>query len=235
MRRTHGGGGRSRDRRYIRREVENRGIVNPVNDRPKSEHQQEEDTTTATDRSSGTSPSTSRPYPNLDHPTKPHRNPRSGSRSRRGGGGGGSISKPRSVEKSEVDFAEHDSADCVADELSSLNLRQNSNSVSVNNNNNNKSSGKSITEEEKLHLCSGDHSNCEEPEAKRAENEEITDADETETETETKEDIMLTILNDLRSSVSEPELTDEQLKLNDQLQEDEVNNSYKVYDFVIFQ
>ncbi|KFK45014.1 hypothetical protein AALP_AA1G333500 [Arabis alpina] len=126
------------------------------------------------DRSSTASPSTSHPT----KPSKPHRN----SRTRRGRG---SDSKPRPVEKS----------DCLADELSSLNLQQNSNTESVINVN-------SITEEKTL----VDHSNFEEPEPKSTEN----------------EDILLTILNDLRSSVTELELTEEQLKINDQSQEDEL-------------
>ncbi|KAL1195793.1 putative E3 ubiquitin-protein ligase ARI2 [Cardamine amara subsp. amara] len=71
--------------------------------------------------------------------------------------------------------------------------------------------------EEKFHLSSDDYSHCEELEGKRGENEEIVDD-----EYERKEDILLTILNDLRASVSEPELTEEQLKMNDQLQEDEL-------------
>ncbi|KAL1213244.1 putative E3 ubiquitin-protein ligase ARI2 [Cardamine amara subsp. amara] len=57
------------------------------------------------------------------------------------------------------------------------------------------------------------HRNCGELET---ENEEIAD------EYEKKEDVMLTILNDLRSSVNEPELNEEQLKMNDQSQEDEL-------------
>ncbi|CAA0262158.1 unnamed protein product [Arabidopsis thaliana] len=193
MRGTHGGSGRNHDRRYIRHDA---GIVNPVNDHPKSEHQKED--TTSTDLSSAAAfPSTSQPIQNLDHSTKPsksHRNRRSR----------GSNSKPRPVEKPEVNFVESDVVDCLADELSRLKVKQNSNSVNM---------------EEKFHHSSSDHSNCEESELKRAESEEIADGVD---EYETKEDIMLTILKDLRSSVSEPELTEEQLKMNDQLQEDEL-------------
>lgn len=192
MRRTHGGSGRNHDRRYIRRDA---GIVNPIND-----HTQSEDTT-STDSSSAAFPSTSQPFQNLDHPTKPsnsHRNRRSH----------GSNSKPRPVEKSEVNFAESDAVDCLADDLSTLKVKQSSNLIM----------------EEKFHHSSGDHSNCEELEVKRAEIEEIADGVD---EYEKNEDIMLTILKDLRSSVIEPELTEEQLKMNDQLQEDEVNGAIK--------
>ncbi|CAE5959032.1 unnamed protein product [Arabidopsis arenosa] len=191
MRRTHGGSGRNHDRRYIRRDA---GIVNPINDHTQSEHQQED--RTSTDSSSAAFPSTSQPFQNLDHPTKPpksHRNRRSR----------GSNSKPRPVEKSEVNFAESDVVDCLADELSSLKVKQSSNSIM----------------EEKFHHSSGDYSSCEKSEVKRAESEEIDDGVD---EYEKNEDITLTILKDLRSSVSEPELTEEQLKMNDQLQEDEL-------------
>ncbi|CAH2034917.1 unnamed protein product [Thlaspi arvense] len=194
MRRTHRGSGRNDDRRYIRRDDGSGRILNPVDDHPQqSEHQQEDMTTTAaTDRSSSAaSPSTSHSSQSLDHTTKARRNPKPGSRSRRGRGG--SNSKP------EVHFSEPDAADYLADELSSLKLQKNSNS------------------EEKIHVGSGDHSNCEVSEEKRGENEEIADVGD-----ETNGDIMLTILNDLRSSVSEPELTEEQLRINDQLQEDEL-------------
>ncbi|XP_006306899.2 E3 ubiquitin-protein ligase RNF14 [Capsella rubella] len=193
MRRTHGGSGRHHDRRYVRR---GGGIANPVNDHLVTDHQQED--TTATDLSS---PSTSQPLQNLDYHTKPHRSPRS----RRGGRE--SNSKPRPVE---VAFAETDVVDCLADDLSSLKLKQNSNSDSL--------SVSSITKD-KNHLSCVDHSNSEESVAQRAESEEIGDAGD---EYETNEDIMLTILKDLRCSVSEPELTEEQLKMNDQLQEDEL-------------
>ncbi|XP_010461052.1 PREDICTED: E3 ubiquitin-protein ligase RNF14-like isoform X1 [Camelina sativa] len=189
MRRAHGGsGGRNHDRRYVRR---GGGIANPVKDQSELDHKQED--TTSTDRS--TSPSTSQPLQNLDHttkPSKPHRSPRS----RRGRV---SNSKPRPVE---VSFTESDVVDCLADDLSSLKVKQNPNSI----------------KDEKIHLSSVDHSNCEESDVNRGESEELADANEYET----NEDIMLTILNDLRSSVSEPELTEEQLKMNDQLQEDEI-------------
>ncbi|CAN6999372.1 hypothetical protein IGI04_019477 [Brassica rapa subsp. trilocularis] len=167
---------RNHDRRYIRRDGVTAPVVNPVNDHPQSEHQQED--TTSTDRFSAASPSTStsQPSQNLDHPTKPRR-----IRRRRGG----SKSAPPSVEKSEVNSTEPDAADCLADELSTLDLKHNSNPV----NNDNSS---------------------------------VYSEDKQSPEIERKEDIMLTILNDLRSNVTEPELTDEQLRLNDQLQEDEL-------------
>ncbi|ESQ33569.1 hypothetical protein EUTSA_v10007022mg [Eutrema salsugineum] len=156
---------------------------------------------TGTDRSSASFPSTSQPSKNLDHhrPTNPRRNHRSGSRSRRN-------SNPRYEVKSEVKFSESDASDCLGDELSSLKLQQSSNSDSVIDKN---PSGNSSTEE-KFHLSSGENLNCEESAARRDETEEVA------------EDIMLTILKDLRSSVSEPELTEEQLRTNDQLQEDEL-------------
>ncbi|WZY94392.1 hypothetical protein YC2023_066721 [Brassica napus] len=167
---------RNHDRRYIRRDGVTAPVVNPVNDHPQSEHQQED--TTSTDRFSAASPSTStsQPSQNLDHPTKPRR-----IRRRRGG----SKSAPPYLEKSEVNSTEPDAADCLADELSTLALKHNSNPV----NNDNSS---------------------------------VYSEDKQSPEIERKEDIMLTILNDLRSNVTEPELTDEQLRLNDQLQEDEL-------------
>ncbi|CAF1930632.1 hypothetical protein Bca4012_073005 [Brassica carinata] len=170
---------RNHDRGFIRRDGGNAPFVNPVNDHPQSEHQQED--TTSTDRSSAASPSTSQPSQNLDHPTKPRR-----IRRRRGG----SKSAPPSVEKSEVNSTEPDAADCLADELSTVDLKQNSN------------------------LVNNDNSSVYSEDKQSPEIEETVD--------ETKEDIMLTILNDLRSNVTEPELTDEQLRLNDQLQEDEL-------------
>lgn len=184
-----------RRRNHDRRDGGNAPVVNPAYDHPQSEHQQEE--TTSTDRSFAASPSTSQPSQNLDHPTKPRR-----VRRRRGG----IKSTPPSLEKSEVNSTEPNAADCLADELNTLDLKQNSNPV-----NNDNSSVYSNTEE-KIHLSSG--------EAKSPEIEETVDAGDEEYER--NEDIMLTILNDLRSTVSEPELTDEQLRLNDQLQEDEV-------------
>lgn len=187
---------RNHDRRYIRRDGGNTPVVNPADDHPQSDHQQED--TTSPDRSSAAaSPSTSQPSQDLDHPTKPRR-----IRRRRGG----AKSTLPSAEKSEVNSTGTDAADCLADELSALDLKQNSNPF-----NNDNSIGNT---EEKL------------GEGESAETEETVDA----AGDETKEDIMLTILNDLRSTVIEPDLTDEQLMLNDQLQEDEVTtHSQKCY------
>ncbi|XP_010540765.1 PREDICTED: E3 ubiquitin-protein ligase RNF14 [Tarenaya hassleriana] len=151
------------------------------------------------------------PLQNLDHsknPSKSRRNYGSASRIRRDRG-----AKSRYVEKSEAEVPKSD-ADCMTSGLSSLNLENRSNLESGNTSN----SVESSNTDERARSISGENSNCEDTGMKIVENEETLAANEHQK----KEDIILIILDELRSSVSEPELTEEQLEMNEQSQEDEL-------------
>ncbi|CAN8290342.1 unnamed protein product [Cochlearia groenlandica] len=193
MRRTRGSSGRNQDRRYIRRDFLNVGIANPVaDDPPQSEHQKEDTSTSAA--------KTDRSSSSPPSTSKPIENlivhPTKPSKTHRNQTSASRSQRGRvgSDSKSDLNSSESDSNVRLGNDLISLKLQKKSNSES-------KNPIENLKAEEEVHMSSGSHWNCDD---------------------ESKEDIMLTILNDLRCIVTEPELNDEQLKTNDMLQEDEL-------------